>query len=48
MFLQSQYLQTGLGHSALVAGELILPITAPMIVISPLAAGLIALVGRGR
>ena len=34
MFLQSQYLQTGLGHSALEAGELILPVTAPMIVIS--------------
>jgi EmrB/QacA subfamily drug resistance transporter len=45
MFLQTQYLQTGLGHSALEAGGLILPVTAPMIVISPLAGRLIALVG---
>jgi EmrB/QacA subfamily drug resistance transporter len=37
MFLQPQYLQTDLGHGALEAGVLILPVTAPMIAISPLA-----------
>jgi MFS family permease len=45
MFLQPQYLQTDLGHSALEAGVLILPVTAPMIVISPLGGRLIALFG---
>jgi EmrB/QacA subfamily drug resistance transporter len=45
MFLQPQYLQTDLGHSALEAGLLILPVTAPMIAISPLGARLIALFG---
>jgi EmrB/QacA subfamily drug resistance transporter len=45
MFLQPQYLQTDLGHSALEAGLLILPVTAPMVVISPLGARLIALFG---
>jgi EmrB/QacA subfamily drug resistance transporter len=45
MFLQPQYLQTALGHSTLIAGVLILPITAPMIVISPLGSRLIALIG---
>jgi MFS family permease len=48
MFLQPQYLQTDLGHSALEAGVLILPVTAPMIAISPLAGRLIALVGVRR
>jgi EmrB/QacA subfamily drug resistance transporter len=45
MFLQPQYLQTDLGHSALEAGLLILPVTAPMIVISPLGGRLSALFG---
>jgi EmrB/QacA subfamily drug resistance transporter len=45
MFLQPQYLQTHLGYSALEAGVLILPVTAPMIVISPLGGRLAALFG---
>jgi MFS family permease len=45
MFLQPQYLQTDLGHSALEAGALIMPVTAPMIVISPLGGRLIGLFG---
>jgi MFS family permease len=45
MFLQPQYLQTDLGHSALETGALILPVTAPMIVISPLGGRLIARFG---
>ena len=45
MFLQPQYLQTDLGHGALEAGVLILPVTAPMIVISPLGGRLIARFG---
>jgi EmrB/QacA subfamily drug resistance transporter len=45
MYLQPQYLQTDLGHSALEAGVLILPVTAPMAAISPLGGRLIALFG---
>jgi EmrB/QacA subfamily drug resistance transporter len=45
MFLQPQYLQTALGHDALEAGALILPVTAPMIAISPLGGRLIARFG---
>ena len=45
MFLQPQYLQTGLGHSALETGVLILPVTAPMIALSPLGGRLIARFG---
>ena len=45
MFFQPQYLQTDLGHSALEAGVLILPVTAPMIAISPLGGRLIARFG---
>jgi EmrB/QacA subfamily drug resistance transporter len=45
MFLQPQYLQTDLGHSALEAGLLILPVTAPMIAISPLGGRLSARFG---
>jgi EmrB/QacA subfamily drug resistance transporter len=45
MFLQPQYLQTDLGHSALAAGVLILPVTAPMIALSPLGGRLSALLG---
>jgi EmrB/QacA subfamily drug resistance transporter len=45
MFLQPQYLQTALGHSALLAGAMVLPITVPMIFISPLGGRLMAFVG---
>jgi MFS family permease len=45
MFLQPQYLQIDLGHSALEAGLLILPVTAPMIAISPLGGRLMARFG---
>jgi MFS family permease len=45
MFLQPQYLQTDLGHSALEAGVMMLPVTAPMIAISPLGGRLIARFG---
>jgi EmrB/QacA subfamily drug resistance transporter len=45
MFLQPQYLQEALNHSTLVAGVMVLPITAPMIALSPLGGRLIALVG---
>ena len=45
MFCQPQYLQTDLGHGALEAGVLILPVTAPMIAISPLGGWLIARFG---
>jgi EmrB/QacA subfamily drug resistance transporter len=45
MFLQPQYLQTALDHSALVAGAMVLPITAPMIVLSPLGGRLMAVFG---
>jgi MFS family permease len=45
MFLQPQYLQTDLGHSSLEAGLLILPVTAPMIAISPLGGRLMARFG---
>ncbi len=48
MFLQPQYLQTDLGHGALAAGLLILPVTAPMIAISPLGGRLIGLFGVRR
>jgi hypothetical protein len=48
MFLQPQYLQTDLGHSAFEAGALILPVTAPMIVISPLGGRLVGLFGVRR
>ena len=45
IFFQPQYLQDALGHSATATGLLILPVTAPMIVISPLAGRLIARFG---
>ncbi len=48
MFLQPQYLQTVLGHTTLAAGVLILPITAPMIAISPLGGRLISRFGTRR
>ncbi len=45
MFFQSQYLQDVRGHSALLSGLLILPVTVPMIFISPFSARLIARFG---
>ena len=42
MFFQPQYLQDVRGHSAVLSGLLILPITAPMIFISPFSGRLIA------
>jgi MFS family permease len=45
MYFQPQYLQGALGYSATKTGLLILPVTAPMIVISPLAGRLIARFG---
>jgi EmrB/QacA subfamily drug resistance transporter len=45
MFFQPQYLQNTLGYSATAAGLLILPITAPMIALSPLSGALIARFG---
>ncbi|HMJ04087.1 MAG TPA: MFS transporter, partial [Conexibacter sp.] len=45
IFYFPQYLQEILGYSTLAAGALVLPITAPMIVISPLAPRLIEHVG---
>jgi EmrB/QacA subfamily drug resistance transporter len=45
MFIQPQYLETVLGYSATKAGILILPVTVPMIAISPLAGRLIARFG---
>jgi EmrB/QacA subfamily drug resistance transporter len=45
MFLQPQYLQNILAHTPLEAGLLILPVTVPMIAISPLSGRLIARFG---
>ena len=45
MLLQPQYLQDILGHSAVASGILILPITVPMIVISPSADRFVARFG---
>ncbi len=45
MFFQPQYLQDARGHSAVESGLLILPITAPMIFISPFSGRLIARFG---
>src|SRR5262249_40734390 len=45
IFYQPQYLQNTLGYSALEAGCLILPVTAPMAILSPAAARLVARVG---
>ncbi len=45
IFFQPQYLQDALGYSATTTGLLVLPVTAPMIVISPLAGRLIARFG---
>ena len=45
IFYFPQYLQEILGYSAIGSGALVLPITAPMVAISPLAPRLIARVG---
>ncbi len=45
MFFQPQYLQDVRGHSAVFSGLLILPVTAPMVFISPLSGRLIARFG---
>jgi EmrB/QacA subfamily drug resistance transporter len=45
IFFQPQYLETVLRYSATTAGLLILPITVPMILISPFAGRLVAAVG---
>ncbi len=45
MFFQSQYLQDVRGHSAVLSGLLILPITVPMIFVSPFSGRLIGRFG---
>jgi EmrB/QacA subfamily drug resistance transporter len=45
MFFQPQYLQDVLGHTAIAAGVLILPITAPMVFFSPFSGGVIGRLG---
>ena len=48
MFFQPQYLQDVRGHSAIESGFLILPITVPMIAISPFSGRLIGRFGARR
>jgi len=48
MFFQPQYLQDVRGHSAVLSGLMILPITAPMVAISPLSSRLIGRFGARR
>lgn len=48
MFFQPQYLQDVRGHSAVVSGLMILPITVPMIFISPFSGRLIGRFGARR
>lgn len=45
MFFQPQYLQDVRGHAAVLSGLMILPVTAPMIVVSPFSGRLIARFG---
>jgi EmrB/QacA subfamily drug resistance transporter len=45
MFFQPQYLQDVRGHSPILSGLMILPVTAPMILISPFSGRLIARFG---
>jgi EmrB/QacA subfamily drug resistance transporter len=45
IFYEPQYLQNILGHSALAAGLLVLPLTAPMMVVSPFTGRLARVVG---
>jgi len=48
MFFQPQYLQDVRGHSVVLSGLMILPITAPMVFISPFSGRLIARFGARR
>jgi len=48
MFFQPQYLQDALGHSAILSGVLILPVTVPMVLISPFSGALIGRFGARR
>ena len=48
MFFQPQYLQDALGHSAILSGVLILPVTVPMVFISPFSGRLIGRFGARR
>ncbi len=48
MFFQPQYLQDALGHPAILSGVLILPVTAPMVFISPFSGRLIGRFGARR
>jgi EmrB/QacA subfamily drug resistance transporter len=48
MFFQPQYLQDARGHSPIVAGLMILPVTVPMVFISPFSGRLIARFGARR
>jgi EmrB/QacA subfamily drug resistance transporter len=48
MFFQPQYLQDVRGHSPILSGAMILPITAPMVVVSPFSGRLIAAFGARR
>jgi len=45
MFFQPQYLQDARGHSAILSGLLILPVTVPMVLISPFSGRLIGRFG---
>jgi len=45
MFFQPQYLQDARGHSAILSGVMILPVTAPMVFISPFSERLIGRFG---
>jgi len=48
MFFQPQYLQDVRGHSAVTSGLMILPVTVPMIFVSPFSGRLIARFGARR
>jgi EmrB/QacA subfamily drug resistance transporter len=48
MFFQSQYLQDVRGHSAVLSGLMILPVTVPMIFVSPFSGRLIARFGARK
>jgi EmrB/QacA subfamily drug resistance transporter len=48
MFFQPQYLQDVRGHSAVLSGLLILPVTVPMVFISPMSGRLIGRFGARR
>jgi EmrB/QacA subfamily drug resistance transporter len=48
MFFQPQYLQDVRGHSAILSGAMILPITVPMVFVSPFSGRLISRFGARR